>query len=87
MYVGKSLLFTMRTPKHIRRERIHPFRMLVAGLSNFFYSTHFYIQKGVGDGIRLHFLPLAENNGSAASSRSRQRSSALHLIFRIPSPP
>ena len=30
-------------------------------------------------GLDLHFLPGAENKGSAASSRIGQRSSALHL--------
>ena len=37
--------------------------------------------------ICLHFLPhiAEENKGSPPSSRRRQRSSALHLIFRVPS--
>ena len=29
--------------------------------------------------LDMHFLPVAENKGSAPSSRRRQRSSALHL--------
>ena len=37
-------------------------------------------------GLDLHFRPLSKNKGSAASSRSGQRSSTLHLDRFDPSP-
>ena len=39
----------------------------------------------VGDGTRLHFCPLGQNYCVARSSPRKQRSSALHLIVRVPS--
>ena len=40
----------------------------------------------VGNGT-LCFFAFGEKKGSAPSSRRRQRSSALHLVLRVPSPP
>ena len=36
------------------------------------------------EGTRLHLLPAGADRGSAPSSRRRQRSSALHLMVRVP---
>ena len=45
------------------------------------------IHENVPEGTRLHLLPRGADRGSPTSSRRRQRSSALHLIFRVPSRP
>ncbi len=62
----------------------HPFRKERISLKNSdAFASEFFMGWVMGF---VCIFALGKNKGSAASSRSGQRSSALHLIFRIPSP-